>query len=82
MHKYDARHVKLDSFSLHTLFYSRYQLLTGRHQLALGSGIMVPSTSKGLTTMLLRELLDTSLKLGSEVSDKTLNRPGEGLSQS
>jgi hypothetical protein len=43
---------------------------------------MVPSTSKGLTTMLLRELLDTSLKLRSEVSDKTLNRPGEGLSQS
>jgi len=48
----------------------------------LGLGVVVPSTSKSLTTVLTRELLDTSLKLRSEVSDKTLNRPGESLTQS
>jgi hypothetical protein len=65
-----------------TVYYPSHQLLTRRHELSLRLGVVVPSASKGLTTMLLRELLDTSLKLRSEMSDKTLNRPGKSLTQS
>lgn len=65
-----------------TICYPSHQLLTRRHELALRLGIVVPSASKGLTTVLLSELLHTSLKLRSEMSDKTLNRPGESLTQS
>jgi hypothetical protein len=83
MHKYDAIHIKPNSLSLLlTLFYPRHQLLTGRHQLSLGLRIMIPSTSQSLTAMLPRELLDASLKLRSEMSDETLDGPGESLSQS
>jgi hypothetical protein len=83
MHKYDAIHINPNSLSLLlTLLYSRHQLLTGRHQLSLGLRIMIPPTSQSLTTILSRELLDASLKLRSEMSDKTLDGPGKSLSQS
>lgn len=43
---------------------------------------MLPSTRQRLTTSLLRELLHPRLELGSEVTDKTLDRPGKSLTQS
>lgn len=43
---------------------------------------MTPSTSQRSTTRLLCKLLHPGLQLGSEVTDKTLDGPGESLSQS
>jgi hypothetical protein len=43
---------------------------------------VLPATSKRLATALLCVLLNSGLKLGPEVSDQTLNGPGESLTQS
>lgn len=50
-------------------------------QLAVGLAVRVPATSKGLPAELALVLLDSGLQLGTEVSDETLDGPGEGLAQ-
>ncbi len=57
-------------------------LHTRRHQLALLSCIMRPAASQSSTAGLLCELLHACLQLGPEVADETLDRPGEGFTQS
>jgi hypothetical protein len=57
-------------------------LHTRRDEHALLAGIVLPATSERLATTLLCVRLDPSLKLGPEVSDQTLDGPGEGLAES
>ena len=53
-----------------------------RDEHALLAGIVLPATSERLATALLCVLLDSGLKLGPEVSDQTLDGPGESLAKS
>jgi hypothetical protein len=69
---------------LHTASFSqrRKHLLAGRDEQTILVRVVVPATSKCLTTLCLGVVLDTGLELGTEVADQTLDGPGEGLAQS
>lgn len=57
-------------------------LLARGDEHALLASIVLPATCKRLTTSPLCVRLDSCLKLGPEVSDQTLDRPGESLAKS
>ena len=57
-------------------------LHAGRGKDALLPGIGLPAAGQSLTTVLLSKLLHASLQLGAEVANKTLDGPGESLTES
>jgi hypothetical protein len=63
-------------------FFFSSVLHAGGNQLALSTALGVPATSEGSVAQLLLVLLDAGLQLGAEVTDQTLDGPGEGLTQS
>lgn len=57
-------------------------LLAGGEELALGAGSARQTASKGRAAVLGSKLGHSSLKLGTEVADETLDGPGESLTKS
>lgn len=72
----------LASWALNPLPAPHSLLLTGRHQLALLSRVMLPTASQSRASRLLRKFPHAGFQLRPEVADEALNGPGKRLAQS